>query len=62
MRMYGVMEEFSEGHKDMMEPPNIPGTHQRDVPSSVFPGDSTQEGHTIPLPLLQEWRSNRYRI
>ncbi|CAI9537803.1 unnamed protein product [Staurois parvus] len=21
MRSYGVMEEFSEGHKDMMEPP-----------------------------------------
>ncbi|CAI9565894.1 unnamed protein product [Staurois parvus] len=34
---YGVMEEFSEGHKDMMEP-LIPGTHQRDVPVLCIPG------------------------
>ncbi|PIO24348.1 hypothetical protein AB205_0018770 [Aquarana catesbeiana] len=46
---YGVMEELSEGHKDlydyiMMEPPN-----KRNPPERCpRPLDSTQEGHTIP--------------
>ncbi|CAI9542724.1 unnamed protein product [Staurois parvus] len=33
----GVMEEFSEGHKDMMEPPNTRNP-QRDVPVLCIPG------------------------
>ncbi|PIO30010.1 hypothetical protein AB205_0149140 [Aquarana catesbeiana] len=42
---YGVMEEFSEGHKDMMEPP-----HTRNPPERCpHPLYSTQEDHTIPL-------------
>ncbi|XP_077346152.1 uncharacterized protein LOC143989754 [Lithobates pipiens] len=43
----GKMEEFSEGHKDMMEPPNT-----RNIPEScphpLYSWDSTQEDHTIP--------------
>ncbi|PIO35685.1 hypothetical protein AB205_0026300 [Aquarana catesbeiana] len=39
---YGVMEEFSEGHKDMIEPPNTRNPPER------CSQDSTQEGHTIP--------------
>ncbi|PIO14414.1 hypothetical protein AB205_0173640, partial [Aquarana catesbeiana] len=42
---YGVMEEFSEGHKDLMEPPNT-----RNLPEGcahpLYSRDSTQEGHT----------------
>ncbi|CAI9539162.1 unnamed protein product, partial [Staurois parvus] len=34
---YGVMEEFSEGHKEMMEPPNTRNP-QRDVPVLCIPG------------------------
>ncbi|XP_077322139.1 uncharacterized protein LOC143955892 [Lithobates pipiens] len=41
---YGVMEEFSEGHKDMMEPPNTRNPPER-CPRPLY---STQEGHTIP--------------
>ncbi|XP_073451438.1 uncharacterized protein [Aquarana catesbeiana] len=37
---YGVMEDFSEGHKDMMEPPNTRNPPERWV--------STQQDHTIP--------------
>ncbi|XP_077321759.1 uncharacterized protein LOC143955562 isoform X1 [Lithobates pipiens] len=44
---YGVMEEFSEGHKDMMEPPNTRNPPER-CPRPLYSGDSTQEGHTIP--------------
>ncbi|PIO10416.1 hypothetical protein AB205_0175630, partial [Aquarana catesbeiana] len=44
---YGVMEEFSEGHKDMMEPPNIRNPPER-CPRPLYSRDSTQEGHTIP--------------
>ncbi|CAI9538371.1 unnamed protein product [Staurois parvus] len=44
---YGVMEEFSEGHKDMMEPPNTRNPPER-CPSPLYSRDSTQEGHTIP--------------
>ncbi|XP_077322165.1 uncharacterized protein LOC143955917 [Lithobates pipiens] len=41
---YGVMEEFSEGHKDVMEPPNT-----RNPPTGpLYSRDSTQEDHTIP--------------
>ncbi|CAI9550349.1 unnamed protein product [Staurois parvus] len=57
---YGVMEEFSEGHKDMMEPPNTRNPTREMSPSSVFPGFHTGRSHH-PSP-LQEWRSNRYRI
>ncbi|CAI9542604.1 unnamed protein product, partial [Staurois parvus] len=35
---YGVMEEFSEGHKDMMEPPNTRNTTREMSPSLCFPG------------------------
>ncbi|PIO13352.1 hypothetical protein AB205_0125260, partial [Aquarana catesbeiana] len=43
----GVMEEFSEGHKDMMEPPNTRNPPEKCSPP-LFSWDSTQEGHTIP--------------
>ncbi|PIO09609.1 hypothetical protein AB205_0152000, partial [Aquarana catesbeiana] len=43
---YGVMEEFSEGHKDMMEPPNTRNPPER-CPRPLYSRDSTQEGHTI---------------
>ncbi|XP_073453867.1 uncharacterized protein [Aquarana catesbeiana] len=44
---YGVMEEFSEEHKDMMEPPNTRNPPER-CPRPLYSRDSTQEGHTIP--------------
>ncbi|CAI9544446.1 unnamed protein product [Staurois parvus] len=44
---YGVMEEFSEGHKDVMEPPNTRNPPER-CPRPLYSRDSTQEGHTIP--------------
>ncbi|CAI9539783.1 unnamed protein product, partial [Staurois parvus] len=44
---YGVMEEFSEGCKDMMEPPNTRNLPERS-PRPLYSWDSTQEGHTIP--------------
>ncbi|XP_077345903.1 uncharacterized protein LOC143989580 isoform X3 [Lithobates pipiens] len=44
---YGVMEKFSEGHKDMMEPPNTRNPPER-CPRPLYSRDSTQEGHTIP--------------
>ncbi|CAI9550058.1 unnamed protein product [Staurois parvus] len=44
---YGVMEEFSEGHKEMMEPPNTRNPPERCC-RPVYSRDSTQEGHTIP--------------
>ncbi|CAI9622960.1 unnamed protein product, partial [Staurois parvus] len=40
---YGVMEEFSEGHKDMMEPPNTRNPPER-CPRPLYSRDSTQEG------------------
>ncbi|PIO13502.1 hypothetical protein AB205_0095130, partial [Aquarana catesbeiana] len=44
---YGVMEEFSEGHKDKMEPPNTRNPPER-CPRLLYSRDSTQEDHTIP--------------
>ncbi|PIO10218.1 hypothetical protein AB205_0107110, partial [Aquarana catesbeiana] len=44
---YGVMEEFSEGHKDMMDPPNTRNPPER-CPCPLYSRDSTQEDHTIP--------------
>ncbi|PIO24343.1 hypothetical protein AB205_0171600, partial [Aquarana catesbeiana] len=44
---YGVMEEFSEGHKDLMEPPNTRNPPER-CPRPLYSHDSTQEDHTIP--------------
>ncbi|XP_077346076.1 LOW QUALITY PROTEIN: uncharacterized protein LOC143989682 [Lithobates pipiens] len=44
---YGVMEEFSEGHKDMMESPNTRNPPER-CPRPLYSRDSTQEDHTIP--------------
>ncbi|CAI9616160.1 unnamed protein product [Staurois parvus] len=44
---YGVMNAFSEGHKDMMEPPNTRNPPER-CPRPLYSRDSTQEGHTIP--------------
>ncbi|XP_077322132.1 uncharacterized protein LOC143955885 [Lithobates pipiens] len=44
---YGVMKELSEGHKDMMEPPNNRNPPER-CPRPLYSRDSTQEGHTIP--------------
>ncbi|PIO25372.1 hypothetical protein AB205_0057710, partial [Aquarana catesbeiana] len=44
---YGVMEEFSEGHKDMMQSPNTRNPPER-CPRPLYSWDSTQEDHTIP--------------
>ncbi|PIO27940.1 hypothetical protein AB205_0020610, partial [Aquarana catesbeiana] len=44
---YGVLEEFSEGHKDMMEPPNTRNPPER-CPHPLYSRDSTQEDYTIP--------------
>ncbi|XP_040203489.1 zinc finger protein 2-like [Rana temporaria] len=44
---YGVMEEFSEGHKDMMKSPNTRNPPER-CPRPLYSRDSTQEDHTIP--------------
>ncbi|PIO27806.1 hypothetical protein AB205_0123750, partial [Aquarana catesbeiana] len=44
---YGVMKQFSEGHKDMMEPPNTRNPPER-CPRPLYSWDSTQEDHTIP--------------
>ncbi|XP_077346252.1 uncharacterized protein LOC143989847 [Lithobates pipiens] len=41
---YGVMEEFSEGHKDMMEPPNTRNPPER-CPRPLYSRDSTQGDH-----------------
>ncbi|XP_077321843.1 uncharacterized protein LOC143955620 isoform X2 [Lithobates pipiens] len=41
---YGVMEEFSGGHIDLMEPPNTRNPPER-CPHPLY---STQEDHTIP--------------
>ncbi|PIO12812.1 hypothetical protein AB205_0082210, partial [Aquarana catesbeiana] len=41
------MEEISDGHKDMMEPPNNINPPER-CPLPLYSQDSTQEGHTIP--------------
>ncbi|XP_073467470.1 uncharacterized protein [Aquarana catesbeiana] len=43
---YGVMVELSEGHKDMMEPPNTRNPPER-CPRPLYSRDSTQEDHTI---------------
>ncbi|CAI9542725.1 unnamed protein product [Staurois parvus] len=59
---YGVMEEFSEGHKDMMEPPNTRNPPERCPPSSeppercprpLYSRDSTQEGHTPSVTIIR---------
>ncbi|XP_077346108.1 uncharacterized protein LOC143989708 [Lithobates pipiens] len=44
---YGVMEELSEGHKDMMEPPNTRNPPER-CPRPLYSRDSTQEDQEIP--------------
>ncbi|PIO27360.1 hypothetical protein AB205_0221120 [Aquarana catesbeiana] len=44
---YGVMETFSEGHKDMTKPPNTRNPPER-CPRPLDSRDSTQERHTIP--------------
>ncbi|XP_073467360.1 uncharacterized protein [Aquarana catesbeiana] len=47
---YGAMEEFSEGHKDVMEPPNTRNPPER-CPRPLYSRDSAQEDHkdhTIP--------------
>ncbi|XP_077346082.1 uncharacterized protein LOC143989688 [Lithobates pipiens] len=44
---YGVMEEFSEGHKDMMEPPNTRNPPER-CPRPLYSQDTKWEDHTIP--------------
>ncbi|CAI9598744.1 unnamed protein product [Staurois parvus] len=56
---YGVMEEFSEGHKDMMEPPSSRWIQSweptREMsPFSVFPGLHTGRSHH-PSP-SSEWK------
>ncbi|XP_073467419.1 uncharacterized protein [Aquarana catesbeiana] len=43
----GVVEELSEEHKDMMEPPNTRNPPER-CPHPLYSQDSTQEDHTIP--------------
>ncbi|PIO11614.1 hypothetical protein AB205_0101090, partial [Aquarana catesbeiana] len=49
---FGVMEQFSEGHKDLykhikMELPSSRNPPER-CPHPLYSRDSTQEGHTIP--------------
>ncbi|PIO11416.1 hypothetical protein AB205_0190860, partial [Aquarana catesbeiana] len=44
---YGVMEDFSEAHKDLMEPPNTRNPPER-CPHPLYSRDSAQEDHTIP--------------
>ncbi|PIO09145.1 hypothetical protein AB205_0109970, partial [Aquarana catesbeiana] len=44
---YGVMEEISEGHKDIMELPSNRNPPER-CPRTLYSLDSTQEDHTIP--------------
>ncbi|PIO11706.1 hypothetical protein AB205_0084330, partial [Aquarana catesbeiana] len=44
---YGVMEVFSEGHKDIMELPSNRNSPER-CPHTLYSRDSTQEDHTIP--------------
>ncbi|XP_077322156.1 uncharacterized protein LOC143955906 [Lithobates pipiens] len=44
---YGVMEEISEGHKDVMEPPNTRSPPER-CPRPLYSRAPTQEDHTIP--------------
>ncbi|XP_077345938.1 uncharacterized protein LOC143989601 isoform X1 [Lithobates pipiens] len=44
---YGVMEELSEGHKNMMELPNTRNPPER-CPRPLYSWDSTKEDHTIP--------------
>ncbi|PIO26496.1 hypothetical protein AB205_0043680, partial [Aquarana catesbeiana] len=44
---YGVMVELSEGHKDMMEPPNTRNPPER-CPCPLYSRNSTQEYRTIP--------------
>ncbi|XP_077346129.1 uncharacterized protein LOC143989730 [Lithobates pipiens] len=44
---YGMMEEISEGHKDMVEPPNTRNPPEI-CPHPQHSLDSTQEDHTIP--------------
>ncbi|XP_077322303.1 uncharacterized protein LOC143956047 [Lithobates pipiens] len=51
---YGVMEEFSEGHKDMMETPNYQEPTREMSPSSVFPGFHTGRSHYPPP--SSEWK------
>ncbi|PIO09826.1 hypothetical protein AB205_0212420, partial [Aquarana catesbeiana] len=46
-KKYGVMKELSDGHKDMMEPPNNINPPER-CPRQLYSRDSTQEDHTIP--------------
>ncbi|PIO09688.1 hypothetical protein AB205_0151770, partial [Aquarana catesbeiana] len=41
------MEEFSEGHKDIKEPPNTKNSPER-CPLPLYSRDSTQEDHIIP--------------
>ncbi|XP_077321937.1 uncharacterized protein LOC143955697 isoform X2 [Lithobates pipiens] len=43
----GVVEEPSDGHKDMMDPPSNRNPPER-CPRPLYSRDSTQEGHTIP--------------
>ncbi|XP_077345693.1 uncharacterized protein LOC143989440 [Lithobates pipiens] len=44
---YGVTEEFSEGHKDMMKPPNTRNPPEG-CPRPLYSWDSIQEDRTIP--------------
>ncbi|XP_073467540.1 uncharacterized protein [Aquarana catesbeiana] len=44
---YGVKEELSDGHKDMMEPPNTRNPPER-CPHPLYSQDYTQGDHTIP--------------
>ncbi|XP_073450835.1 uncharacterized protein [Aquarana catesbeiana] len=44
---YGVMEDFSEGHKDMMASPNTRNPPER-CPRPLYSRESKQEDHTIP--------------
>ncbi|PIO24263.1 hypothetical protein AB205_0126370, partial [Aquarana catesbeiana] len=44
---YGLIEELSEGHKDVMKSPNTRNPTER-CPHPLYSRDYTQEDHTIP--------------
>ncbi|XP_077321725.1 uncharacterized protein LOC143955547 isoform X2 [Lithobates pipiens] len=44
----GVVEEPSDGHKDMMDPPSNRNSPERCSSPPLYSRDSTQEDHTIP--------------
>ncbi|XP_073473507.1 uncharacterized protein [Aquarana catesbeiana] len=51
---YGVMKEFSEGHKDMMEPPNTRNPPER-CPRPLYSGDDN-------IDVKEEYKDEKYGV